>query len=208
MDDTETEAAFPIGGFVLVGGQSRRMGRNKALLELNRKAIGVRAAELIEPLVAKVALLGSPALYSPLGLRVIPDQISNRGPLAALCTGLAHSSYDWNLFLACDLPLMERGVLEALIVRAVKGHAEAVVPRIGDRWQPLCAVYHRSCLNKMEAALRENKSSVVGVFPLLRLEAVFGQQLGDNPFCERVFRNVNTPQEWLETQRLLGKQNG
>ena len=211
----ERDNVFQFGGFVLVGGRSSRMGRSKALLESDSRPLALRAADLLSPLVAEVTLLGPPATYAQLGLPVLPDELPDLGPLSALCTALRNSAYDWNIFLACDLPLLERGVLAALTdrVRSISGAGEiqagvqagvqAVVPRT-DGWQPLCAAYHRSCLPAMEAALSGNRRSVAGVLPRLRVEALTTHHLGDSAFCARVFRNVNTPQEWLETQPLMG----
>src|SRR5687767_5684957 len=96
-----TDTKFAIGGFVLAGGESRRMGRDKALLEFQREPLALRAARLLQPYAEEVTLLGPAQLYSHLDLPVIPDAFPSRGPLAALCTALKYSKYHWNAFLAC-----------------------------------------------------------------------------------------------------------
>lgn len=192
---------FPVGGFVLVGGQSRRMGRDKALLELHGKPLFLRAVELLRPRVAQVTLLGPPARYSGFGIPVVAERRPGRGPLAALCAGLESSSYQWDVFLACDLPFLEGRFLEFLLQRAMEGGAEAVVPRTADGWQPLCAAYHRSCLARMQKSLARARAGIVEVLESLRVDCLGADKLAQDGFSPRMFKNVNTAADWEEVQR-------
>jgi len=140
-------------------------------------------------------------------LPVLPDEYLFRGPLAGLCTGLRRSEYGWNLFVACDMPYAERSVFNNLIRRAVAGRAEAVVPFIKGRWQPLCAAYHRSCLPKMEATLRNSTGAVCSIFSEINVEPMEESELGGAAFCDRVFRNMNAAEDWQEIQREMGQSN-
>jgi len=196
-------ASFPVGGFVLVGGESRRMGRAKALLELDGVPLVLRAAELLRPHVAEVTLLGPPERFAHLGVRVLADRRPGRGPLEALCAALASSPCEWNLFLACDLPFLEGEFLGALVRRALAGRAQAVVPRTADGWQPLCAAYHRSCVPVMEQGLTREPAGIVEVLPALQVDAIEGEELARLGFSERLFRNLNTPADWETAQREL-----
>src|SRR3990172_4918807 len=81
-------------GFVLVGGQSRRMGCDKALLEIEGAPLCLRIASLLQPYVKTVTLLGPPARYSGFGLPVLADQQPGQGPLGALYTALKYSPFD------------------------------------------------------------------------------------------------------------------
>ena len=195
--------SFPVGGFILVGGQSRRMGGEKALLELNGRPLALRAAELLRPYVAEVTLLGSPERFGHLGLRIRADRQPGRGPLEALCGALADSPCDWNIFLACDLPFLEEKFLEILVDQALAGQAQAVVPRTADGWQPLCAAYHRSCVPAMEQALARGSAGIVEILPALQVDAIGSEELARLGFSERLFRNINTPADWDAAQREL-----
>ena len=194
---------IPAAGFVLVGGQSRRMGRDKALLEFEGKPLLLHIAELIAPYVAEVALLGSPARYSGFGLAVLEDEYPGRGPLGALYTGLRNSSRDWNLFFACDLPFLTPGIVQSLLERASGTTAQAIVPKAGEQWQPLCAAYHRNCVPVMEQALARDSTGIVEVLPALKVDAIASEELALLGFSERVFRNINTPADWETAQREL-----
>src|SRR5689334_12221641 len=95
-----------LGGFILAGGQSTRMGRDKALLKLQNQPLALRASDLLRPLTDDVTLLGQPGLLGGYDVPVLPDDHPSQGPLGAICTALRHSTHEWNLFLACDMPMM------------------------------------------------------------------------------------------------------
>ena len=106
-----------INGFVLAGGKSRRMGQDKALMRFEGKPLVLRAAEVLRPFVVKVTLLAPADRYGNLGLPVVADQWPGQGPLAAVCTGLLASTAEWNIFLACDLPLVSPQFIQLLVER-------------------------------------------------------------------------------------------
>ena len=192
-----------LGGFILVVGQSRRMGRNKAFLRAEGKSLLERTIELLRPYVKEVTLLGPSEEYARFGLRVVPDRWPGGGPLAGLCTGLAVSSYDWNIFLACDLPLLEGRFLELLLQRAQKTRKWAIVPRTERGWQPLAAAYHRRCLRVMRRALASGNSRVVDVLGSLRVDAIESQELEARGLSSDLFLNVNRPEEWKRVKHAL-----
>jgi molybdopterin-guanine dinucleotide biosynthesis protein A len=185
-----------IEGFVLVGGRSLRMGRDKARLVLDGTPLVVRAARLLAPFVEKVTFLGPPDRYGDLGFPVLADSSPDLGPLGALCTGLLHSKAAWNIFLACDLPLLTDRLVELLVSRARASGSDAVVPQTADGWQPLCAAYRPRCLDKLKAALRAGKLSVRSALDELDVDALTRAQLAAAGIRPEEFANVNTPEEW------------
>ncbi|MBI3280497.1 MAG: molybdenum cofactor guanylyltransferase, partial [Acidobacteria bacterium] len=176
--------------YILVGGRSRRMGTDKALL----KRGGVRVLDAIAAELAAVAspvtLVGDPRRYGAMGLACIPDRWPGLGPAAAIATALAHSQQDWNLVVACDLPAVSRHLFAALLDCARRANADAIVPATPEgRLHPLCAVYHRRALAAFEAAVAEGRFAVHDV--LARLET--GRFEPPHP---EALRNVNTPEQW------------
>jgi molybdopterin-guanine dinucleotide biosynthesis protein A len=197
---------FPIGGFVLVGGDSRRMGRDKALLEWHDEPLLLRAAKLLTTHLDSVTLLGPPARYSRFGLPVLADDFTQAGPLAGLATALRHSCHEWNLLLACDLPLVDGRVIKRLIEQIATTRARAVVPKTAGGWQPLCAAYHRGCLTVMEEALAQRELSVIRLLQALPVEELTASPFEDPFTWEQLFRNINTAEEWEQVRRSLEKQ--
>ncbi|MBI4464637.1 MAG: molybdenum cofactor guanylyltransferase [Acidobacteria bacterium] len=149
-------------------------------------------------------MLGPLDRFRRFGVPVIPDRESGRGPLMALCTGLENSKYDWNIFLACDLPFVDRRFLEFLARKALLSQAEAVVPRTPDGWQPLCAAYSRKGLQTIRHALQNGYGRLTKVFESLRVDEIPMRELIAAGIAERTFRNLNTMKDWEAVKHEAG----
>jgi molybdopterin-guanine dinucleotide biosynthesis protein A len=143
-------------GFVLVGGRSSRMGRDKATLPLAGGTLAGSIAARVAEAALTVTLVGSPQLYGALGYRVIPDLIPGSGPLGAVYTALQDTAADWNLIVACDMPDVTVALFEDLFAVAERSGADCVAPGRADSLHPLCAVYHRRCAPKAADAIHRN----------------------------------------------------
>ena len=108
-------------GFVLTGGRSSRMGRDKALLPIEGSLLVERTAERVRAAAGSVTLIGAPARYAHLGLPVLPDLVEDGGPGGPICglhTALKTTRADWNLVVACDMPGLTAGFLSDLLAAA------------------------------------------------------------------------------------------
>lgn len=194
-----------MNAFILAGGHSSRMGRDKALLEMDGRP-------LIEHMLAKLLKLGlHPRIC---GSRpdlarfadTVPDNFAHCGPLAGIEAALAIADSDLNLFVPVDLPGIPGEFLDWLVLRAEGSHAVATVPRYVDRAQPLCAVYSRrlldgirGCLSarnsKVTTAIRGSARSLGESVDEFDVESVAGTGPAGWPTGTRPadwFRNVNT----------------
>ncbi len=190
-------------GFVLAGGQSSRMGVDKARLKIGGQPLLLRTLSFLRPYVASLAVLGAAGDYDFCHDPVIPDRLSGRGPLAAILTGLEHSATEWNIFLACDLPLLDGRFIELLLCSIAGSDSDAIVPRTADGWQPLCAAYRRTAVPHILKALKEGDSAVFKVLPRLRVDAITGEHLELAGLPERIFENLNSPEDWKRILSLL-----
>lgn len=191
----------PFTGYVLAGGKSARMGRDKALLEMGGQPLILSAVNLLKALTDRVVILGPAERYGFLGVPVLPDLVPSRGPLSAIYTGLEHSERDVNLFLACDMPLMEGTFLRLLVERARL--ADAVLMRLDDgSLEPLCAVYNRSCLAAVKANYERQRFKLSDLFPGLRTQYLGEADLRDLGLDRRIFTNLNTRAD-LERHGML-----
>jgi molybdenum cofactor guanylyltransferase len=183
-------------GFVLVGGRSSRMGRDKALLQWNAHALVEEVAEKVGSVAGNVTLVGAPERYRGLGLACLPDIRRGKGPLAGIETALASGRAEWNLIAACDLPGMKAAWLGRLLRNAEESSASCVVLRDGNGVvHPLCGVYRAACLPAIRRALDEN---------CLRLQSVTEELGAEMLDVESTLVNVNTPQDWIRWQRSAG----
>jgi molybdopterin-guanine dinucleotide biosynthesis protein A len=141
---------LPIEAFVLAGGRSRRMGRDKALLEWGGSRLVERAVQSLRGVCALVRIVGDREDLNRLA-PVVADTFPGSGPLGGIHAALAATTHDWNLFLPVDMPLLPAGFPAWMLDRVALTEAVATMPVVAGLPQPLCAVYHRA----MEPALRE-----------------------------------------------------
>ncbi|HEV8039389.1 MAG TPA: molybdenum cofactor guanylyltransferase [Bryobacteraceae bacterium] len=182
---------MPWSGFVLAGGGSSRMGRDKAMLPYRGTTLVEHLARIVQEAAGAVALIAEPSRYRSLGYPVYPDKFPGCGPLGGVYTALSVSSTDWNLIVACDMPGISAEVLRALLGSASESGKKCVVA-IGPAGEPepLCAVYHRSCLPVLERAMEEKRFKMKDLVAELdaTLKLVNASALA----------NVNTPAEWAD----------
>ena len=177
-------------GYVLVGGLSTRMGRDKALLRYRDMALAELIANQVEEAAGSVTLVGDPKRYARLGRPVIPDLRPGRGPLGGIEAALAASAADWNVIVACDMPGITSSLLIALLEEALHSEGDCVLPLSGSRLpEPLCAVYHRRCLPAIRRALDKNVRKVTESLSEVRLIHWKAPETG-------WANNLNTPDDW------------
>jgi molybdopterin-guanine dinucleotide biosynthesis protein A len=194
-------------GVVLAGGRSSRLGRDKALLELDGEPLLARAVRVLAGICAEVLVLGPPkrAAVVP-GARVIPDERPGDGPLPALATALREMRGERMVAVATDMPFLNADLLGYLLDRA-EGY-DVVVPRVGGRTQQLHAVYARTCLPAITAQLDHGDLKIDRFFAAVRTLVV------DEAAIVRLdpgllsCRNINTEADWAEVERLADVRTG
>ena len=176
-------------GFVLTGGRSSRMGRDKALLSIDGSLLVERTAEVVRAAAGNVTLIGAPERYAHLGLPVLPDLAPGGGPICGLHAALKATRADWNLVVACDMPGLTAAFLSDLLVAAQQLGCACLTPQTASALHPLCAVYHRRSVDIVEFAIQHNSFKMHDL--LKSLDAVSW------PVAEpSLLENVNTPLEW------------
>ncbi|HXS94441.1 MAG TPA: molybdenum cofactor guanylyltransferase [Candidatus Limnocylindrales bacterium] len=168
-------------GYVLAGGGSTRMGRDKALL------MGAGVADAVRAAAGSATLVGDPERYRVLGFPVIADLWPGEGPLGGIVTALSHSQADANLIVACDMPRVCSDFLKQLLDAWTGG---ILVPEGPEgRMEPLCAVYGLETLSGLETAFAAGRRKVTAAFEGLPVTV---WRVGEAVH----FQNVNTPEEW------------
>jgi molybdopterin-guanine dinucleotide biosynthesis protein A len=195
-----------VGGFILAGGESSRMGRDKALLELEGVALIVRTARLVESAARRCAIVGDSVRLEGLELEVLEDDLPGAGPLGGIATALGASEAEWNLVVACDLPYLTREWLEFLIGHATRSDADAVLPMNERGAEPLCAMYHKRAESAIRAALDRGVRKVTDGLADVRIEFIEPRQWKGFDSDGLLFKNMNSPVDYEEAKlRLEGR---
>jgi molybdopterin-guanine dinucleotide biosynthesis protein A len=180
-------------GFVLAGGRSFRMGRDKALLPWKGSTLIESVAREVLNAAGNVTLIGSPELYGNLGFQVVADKMEGCGPLGGLHAALSVTSAEWNVVVACDMPAVTWQLLEELLAAAEASGADALVPETPGGLEPLCAVYHARLLSAVESAIRSKHLKMHDFVSTIDTRRWSIPDAG-------LFRNLNTPQQLSETR--------
>ena len=183
-----------LGAILLCGGRSRRMGRDKGLIEWEGEPLVVRAARLLRGFSTEVLVVtGTAVRYRELlDLPVLPDAIPNLGPLGGIYTGLLHARHEYNLVLACDMPLVRPKLLE-LLISEVSPEFAVIVPRVREFFEPLLAIYTKRCLPAIERLLAAGKRKPTDLYGLVPTKIVPEERLREvDPKLESFF-NLNLP---------------
>ena len=150
-------------GFVLAGGESRRMGRNKALVEFAGEPLIVRALKLLRDAGFEPRIAGARAeldRFAP----VIADAEPGRGPLGGVCAALAACQEPQALFIPVDLPLLPASLISFLARRAAITTAIVTVTAVSGCPQTFPAVVDRVALPSLEDALRQGRGGCYSAF--------------------------------------------
>jgi molybdenum cofactor guanylyltransferase len=213
--------ANEITGFILAGGQSRRMGRDKASLPWRDGTFLDHAIARMNQVTAEVFVSGA---INEAKAPTLPDSIPGRGPLGGLHAALAHSKTNWILVMAVDMPLVTPDLLQFIAERCDKASL-AVVPSLNPSdtshpsdassvLQPLCAAYHRRLRPAVEQALVGDDLSIHRLLERVStgmmsaetkaLRVIEEKELLAAGFPAQMLLNVNTPED-LKRARALAR---
>lgn len=153
---------------ILAGGESRRMGQNKALLMLGGQTFLERVAAAARPLVQEVALVDNGPLAAHWEGLIWADRYVGQGPVAGIETALWHISTPYALILSCDLPLLTTPVLAYLLEQSAPAHS--TIFSLAARWQPLIGVYAKAQQPIFEKALEQEQLRLMRVLKKLPVQ--------------------------------------
>ncbi len=195
--------ATPVSIILLAGGESRRMGQNKALLPW-------RGVPLIQHIVERLREIGddllmvtnTPQEYAFLGLPMVPDVIPHGGSLVGLYSGLEAIRHPWGLAAPCDAPFVDVDLVRYMLSLR-EGH-QAVVPVIGGRHEPLHALYHKSCLPAMRGQIDADHKRVTSFYSEVRIRFLREEEIDRFDPEHLSFLNANTPEDWEKILAVAG----
>ncbi|MEE9186503.1 MAG: molybdenum cofactor guanylyltransferase [Bacteroidota bacterium] len=193
---TEVKKRTDITGAVLAGGKSSRMGRDKALLKLDRRTSIERVVRTLEEVFESVVIISDRGTrYGFLGVPVYPDIFKHCGPLGGIHAALAVAKTNAIFVASCDLALLSSNVVVLIIDKPVRG--DVVVASKESGIQPLCGVYSRGCLQPLEEHLRGGQLSVFGFLHGVSTSTI---DVSENGLA---LTNINTPDEYTRAIGLL-----
>jgi molybdopterin-guanine dinucleotide biosynthesis protein A len=177
-----------LGSIILAGGKSSRMGQDKGLIAYNGLPMIQWSIQAVEPITNKIVIISSNADYRRFDIPVIPDQDSEKGPLAGIVTGMEYLQTSHVVVLACDTPHISTELLQELLDEA--DHQEVCIPQKNRRIHPLTGIYDYSILNHLKEQLALNRLKMTMAIEGLDVKYFNAEHWPDN-----VLKNINTPND-------------
>ncbi|MCL4559571.1 MAG: molybdenum cofactor guanylyltransferase [Chloroflexi bacterium] len=189
---------------IQAGGQSQRMGQNKALMPFLGQPLIARVVERVSTLADEVLVItNDPQSYPFLKVPLFADILPRRGNLGGLYTALNVASHPVVGVLACDMPFASPLLLQAQQDILIAEGVDVVIPRSPEGLEPLHSVYRREvCLPAVREALEANLMRMVSWFPAVKVRELIAEEITRYDPSRTAFMNVNTPEEFQRAEAL------
>jgi molybdopterin-guanine dinucleotide biosynthesis protein A len=189
-------------GFVLVGGRSQRMGRDKARLPYRGRPMAVWQAEKLAFVCGRAALVGKHKQgFEGCGFSFVEDGAEPHAAIYGILAALAYSPEELSVVVAADIPKVSEAFIAALLEIAEAIPAPAVVPISGGHPQTLCAVWRRSALVPLTARAAAGQMSILAALRAMDAVIIPEAETAAMPGGEpENFVNVNTPEEYARLE--------
>ena len=185
-----------ISGAIMAGGRSRRLGVNKAFLQIQGRPVIERVLETISSLVSPVRIItNSPGEYQYLGAEVAADIRPGCGPLSGIHTALSLSPTEYVLVVSCDLPLLTADSLRPLLSE-YPGFDITMYKH--TLFEPLCAIYRRTCLPALEELIDHGEYRIIDLFPALTAKIIRVENT-------EAFQSINTQEDYEQVLKKAEK---
>jgi len=199
-----------ISGIILAGGQSRRLGRDKAFLKIGQQTVLDILIKKLLPLCPEIIIsVKSPDKFSRHiakhypgnnNIKLICDVLPERSSLSGIYSALKNLNHKYGLVIACDMPLVQTKLMELMIKQ--RKDFDVVVPETLQGLEPLCAIYSRKCLKYIEQLIKQNNYKIIDFFPLVKVKTIHIP--ASNRPKNNGFININTIEDLKKINKILG----
>ncbi|CAN5261981.1 molybdenum cofactor guanylyltransferase [soil metagenome] len=200
-----------IDGWIVAGGVSRRMGRDKAALEIDGRSLIELAGKALSSISeGRISIAGEPRAFASQWLAFPDKEAPGLGPLSGLETALSNGNSEWIAVISCDLPFVTGDVFLKLADQigpkadAIVPKADAIVPIQPDaRPQPLCALYRRKpALDAAVELLKSTDRSLHNLLSRITTHYVPFSSFQDLSNAEHLFLNINSPADYVQAKDI------
>lgn len=180
--------------FILAGGKSRRMGSDKATLELGETSMLGHLVNIVQEMAWPFAVISSNELHRSANYRIVGDSVQEKGPMGGLYTALNYANSSWVMLLACDMPALSRSLINAMIKQTKNISADILVASYQGKLHPLFACYNVNILPKVHARIESNHLEMRDLILSENYQTMKLDSLIDNKSDPLI--NINTPEDY------------
>lgn len=192
---------------IQAGGQSSRMGEDKALKTFLGHPLIQRVVDRLTPIADEIIVTTNhPDDYTFLNLRLFSDLKPGRGALGGLYTAIASASHPIVAVVACDMPFASPMLIETMRRLLAEEEADVVIAKSEEGYEPLHAIYRRkTCLPAIEKSIDADQWKVIAWFPQVKVRVLTPEEIKSADPDGLAFWNVNTPEEFTKAEELATK---
>ncbi|MCI0556152.1 MAG: molybdenum cofactor guanylyltransferase [Anaerolineae bacterium] len=189
---------------IQAGGQSSRMGEDKALKTFLGRPLIQRVIERLTPIADEIIVTTNRLEdYLFLNLRLISDLKPGRGALGGLYTAIASAAHPIVAVVACDMPFASATLIETASRLLVEEESDVVIAKNEEGYEPLHAVYRReTCMPAIESAIDADQWKVIAWFPHVKVRVLTPEEMKQADPSGLAFWNVNTPEEFAKAEQI------
>jgi molybdopterin-guanine dinucleotide biosynthesis protein A len=199
-----------ISGIILAGGKSLRLGHDKVLEKIGDKSLLEQVVSRIDPFCKNIIIVTAykrafTSLEKNTKVKTVSDIYPGRGSLGGIYTGLVESNSRYNLVVAADMPFLNESLLRYMI--EIADGYDFVLPRIGNFFEPLHAIYSQNCIAPIKSIMEQGKKVIIELFKYVKVRYVEIEEIDRFDPKHLSFFNINTVEE-LELAREIAGKNG
>ena len=188
-------------GIILAGGKNKRIGQNKSFLKVGNRTIIERVVSTLSKIFNEIIIISNtPEPYRSFGLKIYSDMIPGKNSLGGIYTGLSVSSSQHNFFVACDMPFLNENLIKYMAESI--NDSDIVIPKTKKGYEPLHAIYSKSCIPFIKKQIDQNQLKIIDFFPYVTVKKI---ETGEIDICgpeHTAFLNLNTEQDLLDAQAI------
>ena len=195
---------------IQAGGQSTRMGENKALKLFLGRPLIQRVIERLQPVADELLVTtNQPDEFGFLHVPLVPDLRPGRGALGGLYTAIASAHGPYVGVVACDMPFASATLIAAAANILEREAFDVAIARTDEGYEPLHAAYRReACVPAIESAMEADQWKVISWFPGVRVRTLRAEEVEEYDPDRLAFWNLNTPEEFAEAERRAALSGG
>jgi len=184
---------------IQAGGESTRMGMNKAMMDFLGEPLIARVITRVSSLSDDIFIITKePQEFKKFPVRIIKDAISGKGAIGGLYTAFVEAKYEFVAVVACDMPFVNMDLLKKAYEVLLEYQADVAIPKTEEGYEPLHAVYRiQKCLPAIQNALATDNKRLVSWFPEVNVVEMKSNMIDQYDPEHTAFINVNTRDEYI-----------
>jgi molybdopterin-guanine dinucleotide biosynthesis protein A len=187
---------------ILAGGASRRMGRDKALIQIE----GIRLLDYVyskcQELFSEIIIVtNQPQQFVDYQTPVVADEIPGIGSIGGLYTGLKRASNYYSFCVACDMPFLNPKLIAHLIEK--RHTSDVVIPRTRAGFEPLHAIYSKRCIEPLKKFIEKGDLKISNLLAEVKVRYCSEEEIKKFDPSLLSFMNVNTKKELFKIQQMV-----